>query len=251
MKSFKWGFLFYLGCLGVLLGSLVLQKHLSAIMIISVTCAVMMFVGGTRILYLCSLAGIGVAGVAAYVLKQGYAMTRIKVWLDPFSDFRGAGWQASQSWMAISSGGLWGMGLGQGRQKHLFLPEPANDFIFSVICEELGFVGAMLVLLVFAFFIIRGYIIAIKAADKFGTLIATGITTHIGLQIVMNIFVVSGIMPVTGISLPFFSYGGTSLVVLMCEVGVLLNISRFKALLPEDKLENKISHRTKSGFTEE
>ena len=143
------------------------------------------------------------------------------------------------------------MGLGQGRQKHLFLPEPANDFIFSVICEELGFVGAMLVLLVFAFFIIRGYIIAIKAADKFGRLIATGITTHIGLQIVMNIFVVSGIMPVTGISLPFFSYGGTSLVVLMCEVGVLLNISRFKALLPEDKLENKISHRTKSGFTEE
>ena len=251
MKSFKWGFLFYLGCLGVLLGSLVLQKHLSAIMIISVTCAVMMFVGGTRILYLCSLAGIGVAGVAAYVLKQGYAMTRIKVWLDPFSEFRGAGWQAAQSWMAISSGGLWGMGLGQGRQKHLFLPEPANDFIFSVICEELGFVGAMLVLLVFAFFIIRGYIIAIKAADKFGTLIATGITTHIGLQIVMNIFVVSGIMPVTGISLPFFSYGGTSLVVLMCEVGVLLNISRFKALLPEDKLENKISHRTKSGFTEE
>ncbi|MBR4878357.1 MAG: putative lipid II flippase FtsW [Clostridia bacterium] len=235
MKTFGWGFCFYLGCLGVLLGSLVLQKHLSAIMIISVTCGIMMYVGGTQFIYLLGLVGLGVAGVAAYVLKNPYAMSRINVWLDPFSDFRGAGWQASQSWMAISSGGLWGMGLGQGRQKHLFLPEPANDFIFSVICEELGFVGAMLVLMVFAFFIIRGFVIAIKAADKFGTLIATGITTHIGLQIIMNIFVVSGIMPVTGISLPFFSYGGTSLVVLLCEVGVLLNISRFKAQLKEDE----------------
>ncbi|MBE6988854.1 MAG: putative lipid II flippase FtsW [Ruminococcaceae bacterium] len=251
MKTFRWGFLFYLGCLGVLLGSLVLQKHLSAIMIISITCGIMMFVGGTRFVYLVTLVGIGVTGAVAYILKNTYAMARIKVWLDPFSDFRGAGWQASQSWMAISSGGLWGMGLGQGRQKHLFLPEPANDFIFAVICEELGFVGAMLVLIVFAFFIIRGYVIAIKAADKFGTLIATGITTHIALQIIMNICVVSGLMPVTGISLPFFSYGGTSLVVLLCEVGVLLNISRFKAVLPDEEVKKPKHSAVNGGLMEE
>lgn len=235
MKTFKWGFLFYLLCLGVLLGSLVLQKHLSAIMIISITAGVMMFIGGTRIVYLVGLVGLGITGAVAYILKNPYAMNRITVWLDPFSDFKGDGWQASQSWMAISSGGIWGMGLGQGRQKHLFLPEPANDFIFAVVCEELGLVGAVLVLLVFMAFIVRGYIIAVKAADKFGTLVAAGITTHIALQIIMNICVVSGLMPVTGISLPFFSYGGTSLIMLLCEVGVVLNISRYKAVIKEDE----------------
>ena len=226
MKSFGHGFLFYMMCIGLLAGLLLLQKHLSAIIIVGVTGAVMMFVGGTRIFYLFTLAGMGIAGAVAYITTQEYAMHRVKVWLDPFIDFKGKGWQGAQSLMAIGSGGLFGLGLGQGRQKHLYLPEPANDFIFAVICEELGFVGAMLILIVFAAFIIRGYYIAIRAADKFGSLLAVGIITQIGFQIVFNICVVSGLVPVTGVSLPFFSSGGTSLLMILGEVGILLNISR-------------------------
>ncbi len=237
MKTFKWGFCLYMAILASFVATLVLQKHLSAIVILSVTAGMMMFVAGTRVLYLATLVIMGVAGGVGYILMNPYAMARVKVWLDPFSEFRGSGWQASQSWIAIGSGGLWGLGLGQGRQKYLYLPEPANDFIFSVACEELGFIGALFILLIFAVFIIKGYFVAVKARDKFGTLLATGITTQIAVQVIMNICVVSGIIPVTGVSLPFFSHGGTSLMMLLGEVGILLSISRQQT--EEEELEEQ------------
>lgn len=227
MKTFTSGFLFYMMVLGMTAGLLVLQKHLSAIAIICFVGGVMMFVGGTRILYLAGLAGIGAAGAVAYASASEYVIPRLKVWIDPFIDFSNIGWQGAQSFMAIGSGGLWGLGLGQSRQKHLFLPEPYNDFIFSVVCEELGFIGAFLILLVFAAFIIRGYYIAMHAPDKFATLLAVGITTQIGFQTIFNICVCCGLLPVTGVSLPFFSYGGTALLMLLGEVGILLSISRY------------------------
>ena len=153
-------------------------------------------------------------------------MARVKVWLDPFSDFRGNGWQGAQSLMSVGSGGVWGLGLGQGRQKHLFLPEPENDFIFAVICEELGMVGAVLIMLVFAALILRGYQIALRAPDRFGTLLAAGITTQLAVQTIFNMCVVTGLVPVTGAALPFFSYGGTSLLMLLGEAGIVLGVSR-------------------------
>lgn len=129
--------------------------------------------------------------------------------------------------MAIGSGGFWGLGLGQGRQKHLFLPEPANDFIFSVVCEELGMVGAVLIMIVFAALIVRGFQIALRAPDRFGTLLVAGITTQIAVQTIFNMGVVTGLLPVTGAALPFFSYGGTSLLMLLGEVGIILGVSRY------------------------
>lgn len=235
MKKFGRGFVYYLVALGAVVATLVLQKHLSAIVIMGMTAGIMMFVGGTRFIYLMVLVGTGIAGALTYIAVFPYAKARIDVWLDPFSQFKTAGWQASQSWIAIGSGGLWGLGLGQSRQKHLFLPEPANDFIFSVVCEELGFIGAMLVLIIFAAFIIRGYYIAMRARDKFGSLLAVGITTQIAIQVIFNICVVSGITPVTGVSLPFFSFGGSSLLMLLGEVGVLLSVSRYLKESTEDE----------------
>jgi cell division protein FtsW len=139
---------------------------------------------------------------------------------------QGRGWQGSQAQIAVGSGGFWGLGLGQSRQKHLYLPEPANDFIFAVMCEEFGFLITSMIVIVFALLIWRGYYIASHAGDRFGTLLAAGITTQIAVQVIINLFVVTGIFPVTGASLPFFSYGGTSLVMLLGEVGVLLSVSR-------------------------
>ena len=173
--------------------------------------------------------GTGLAAGAAlvYLMSQNsHSSSRLEVWLDPFSDFLGAGWQAAQSFIAIGSGGVWGLGLGQGRQKHLFLPEPANDFIFSVICEELGFVGATLIILTFAALVWRGFYIARHASDRFGALLVVGVTMQIAFQAIVNLFVVCGLFPVTGASLPFFSSGGTALALLLCEVGVVLSVSR-------------------------
>lgn len=226
MKTFKFGIMPFLALLGVISGLLYLEPHLSATVIIVVTGMVIIFVGGASIMHLIGLGGLAAAGGVAFILEKPYAMTRIKVWLDPFIDPLDKGWQAVQSFIAIGSGGFWGIGLGQSRQKHLYLPEPANDFIFSVVCEELGFIGAILILSVFAALILRGYWIAMRARDRFGCLIAVGVTTQIAVQTTVNIFVVSGLMPVTGAALPFFSYGGTSLIILLAEVGLILGVSR-------------------------
>ena len=157
---------------------------------------------------------------------MGYAQGRLSVWLDPFVDPQGLGYQSIQSLYAIGSGGLFGLGFGNSRQKYLYLPEAHNDFIYAIVCEELGFIGAMIVMLLFVMLIIRGYWIAMHAPDKFGSLLVVGITTQVALQVFINIGVVTGVLPVTGAALPFFSYGGTSLLVLLAEMGVVLSVSR-------------------------
>ena len=158
---------------------------------------------------------------------QGFGKRcRIALWHDPWSDFRGDGWQLAQSLIAIGSGGLLGVGLGKSRQKFMFLPEEHNDFIFAVVCEELGYIGAGLILILFAVLVVRGYWIAIKARDRYGALLAVGVTTQIGLQAMLNIAVVTGFLPTTGIALPFFSYGGTALMIQLFEVGIVLSVSR-------------------------
>jgi len=228
MKTFKYGLAPFIGVIGIIAGLLFLQPHLSATIIIFGISLVIIFMGGANLFWIAGGGVAGAAAVAVYIATQGYANNRIRGWIDPFDPavFKIEGWQGAQSLMAIGSGGMWGLGLGQSRQKHLYLPEPANDFIFPVICEELGFVGAGLIIVLFAVLICRGYYIAFHAEDRFGTLLAAGITTQIAIQVVLNLFVVTGIIPVTGVSLPFFSYGGTSLLMLLGEVGILLNISR-------------------------
>lgn len=216
----------------------IFQNHFSATMIICVVTVVQMFVAGTTIknfLITGLMGGVGLAlalAVKAGVAppkeeqEQGFRATRIQTWLNPFADPTGDGWQIIQSWYAIASGGLFGVGLGESKQKYLYLPEPQNDFIFAVLAEELGFFGCMVVIILFAIFIWRGIVIALKARDNFGTLIAIGIVTLIGLQAIINIAVVTGTIPVTGMPLPFFSYGGTAILTNLCAVGILLNISR-------------------------
>ena len=215
----------------------ILQNHFSATMIICVVTVVQMFVAGTTIKNFLITAGIAspfVCGFLAYKMggsttsgeDKNFRATRIQTWLNPFADPTGDGWQIIQSLYAIGSGGLFGVGLGEGKQKYLYLPEPQNDFIFAVLAEELGFFGCMVVIILFTIFIWRGMVIALKARDNFGTLIAIGIVTLIGLQAIINIAVVTGTIPVTGMPLPFFSYGGTAILTNLCAVGVLLNISR-------------------------
>ena len=211
----------------------VFQDHLSASIVIIAIVSVMMVIAGTRLRDFFTL-GLGAAGagVGALVLmaqltgKGNFRFDRITSFLDPWADQTGDGWQIIQSLYAIGSGGLFGAGLGQSKQKYLYLPFPHNDFIFSVLAEELGFVGCAVVILLFAIFIWRGILIAMKAPDMFGSMLAIGITTLIGIQVIINIAVVTNSMPVTGMPLPFFSYGGTALIILLCSVGVLLNISR-------------------------
>ena len=167
-----------------------------------------------------------------------YVSTRITTWLDPWSNLRGDGYQIVQSIYAISSGGLFGLGLGNSRQKYLYLPEEHNDFIFAVVCEELGFVGATLILLLFALLICRGYWIAFHCHDRYSFLVAAGISTLLAMQVILNVAVVTNTIPCTGISLPFFSYGGTALLIQLAEMGILLNISRQASRLRDKPKED-------------
>ena len=206
---------------------LMFEPHFSASIVILATCCMMMIMAGCKFWQFVSCgATIGVPAIIALVMMEGYRITRITTFLDPWSDKTGAGWQVVNSLYAIGSGGLFGLGLGESNQKYLYLPEPQNDFIFSVLAEELGFVGCVFVIVLFAILIWRAVLIAMKAPDMFGSLIAVGITTLIAVQVIINIAVVTSSMPATGMPLPFFSYGGTSLFILLCEIGVLLNISR-------------------------
>ena len=169
---------------------------------------------------------VGIPLLVVIVKSASYRLERVTTFLDPWSNRTDEGWQVIQSLYAIGSGGLFGSGLGEGKQKYLYLPEPHNDFIFSVLAEELGFIGCAVVIILFAILIWRGILVAMKAPDMFGSLIAIGITALIGIQVIINIAVVSSSMPATGMPLPFFSYGGTALFIILCEVGILLNISR-------------------------
>ncbi len=212
---------------------ILLQDHLSASVVIVGVISVMMLVAGTKLIYFITMGGaLGVAGATGLAVmakltgKGAFRLARLAIFLDPWKDKTGDGWQIIQSLYAIGSGGLFGVGLGESKQKYLYISEPHNDFIFAVLAEELGFVGCVAVIILFAIFIWRGILIAMRAPDTFGGLLAVGITSLIGIQAVINIAVVTASMPVTGVALPFFSYGGTSLVILLCCVGVLLNISR-------------------------
>lgn len=216
----------YLGILGIVAILLALQPHLSATIIIAGIGMCILFVAGMRLVYIPVFLGLSVPAGIWYVLNNEYARDRIDSWLDPFIDLHDTGWQAANSHIAIGSGGFWGLGLGQGRQKHLFLPEPQNDFVFSAWCEEMGFVGAVLVIIMFTLLVFRAFYIARQAPDRLSCLIATGIAAKLAIQTLLNLFVVTGLFPVTGASLPFFSYGGTALLIQFGEMGILLNISR-------------------------
>lgn len=210
------------------------QNHLSASLIIAMIACIMMIVAGARMLhFICSgaLAGGVLGAYLVYKINSGgsesnFRIDRIVSFLDPWADATDTGWQVVQSLYAIGSGGLFGTGLGGSKQKYLYISEPQNDFIFSIVAEELGFIGCVIIIALFAIFIWRGILIAMKAPDNFGALLATGITSLVAVQTILNIAVVTSSMPNTGIPLPFFSYGGTALFILLCSVGVLLNISR-------------------------
>ena len=231
METFKYGIRPYLLLLAFYAVLMLLEPHLSGTILIVGTGVVLMIVGGINKKW--AIGGIGaVAAVGfAYVklVETGvisYGASRIEMWKNPFIDPLKAGYQLSQSLITIGSGGLTGVGLGKSRQKFLYLPEEHNDFIFAVVCEELGLIGATLVMLVFALLILRGFWIALQARDRFGALLVVGIMTQIGLQTFFNIAVVSGLVPTTGISLPFFSYGGTALALQLFEMGIVLSVSR-------------------------
>lgn len=220
------GLLPYIAAMSVYIFLLYKEPHMSAALIIVVIGFSILFIGGMRLWYFIPIGVIGVIGGIFSYFTLNHIQERINIFLNPFLDAQNTGYQAVQSLIAIGSGGLFGLGLGQSRQKFMYLPEPMNDFIFSVICEELGFIGASLFLVMFAYFIYRGYSIARRAEDRFGALLAVGITTQFAFQILLNLAVVSGLFPVTGVSLPLFSYGGTALVMQLLEIGILLNISR-------------------------
>ena len=230
MKTFSTGVLPFGLVLGAVAVLMLLEPHLSGTVLILGIGAVLMFVGGTGLRWFGIAAALGVGAVAAAVVLLPdlvpYAASRLASWQDPFADPLGEGHQTIQSLYAIASGGLVGLGLGNSGQKYLGVPEPQNDFIFSILCEELGFAGAALVILLFLALFLRGMSIAVRARDKFGALLVVGFVTQVILQAVLNIAVVTNTIPNTGISLPFFSSGGTSLMMLLGEMGIVLSVSR-------------------------
>lgn len=227
MRSLRYGILPYALILIVVAALMMLEPHLSGTVLILGTGAVLMLVGGISWTWVgTALAGVVTVGWMFMTGIIPYGQSRIAMWHDPWLDPQGDGYQLVQSLRSIGSGGLWGVGLGKSRQKFLFLPEEHNDFIFAIVCEELGFIGAGIIMLLFAALILRGYWIAIHARDRFGSLLVVGVTTLIALQTFLNIGVVTGLLPTTGISLPFFSYGGTALSIQLASMGVVLSVSR-------------------------
>ena len=227
-KEFRCGVLGFGGALLGILIPLALEKHLSAIMLMGMVAVVMMFVAGTNPKWLLAGAAGAAVFVVIYITFMGYAGDRVTAWLHPEEDPGDTGYQILQSLYAIGSGGLFGMGLGKSRQKYLYLPFQYNDYIFAIICEELGLVGAVLIILLFGALILRGYWIALRAPDRFSTVLAAGLITLIAVQTVLNLGVVTNLLPSTGIALPFFSYGGTALAVNLGEMGIILSISRYR-----------------------
>lgn len=233
-RQFRYGVLgFGLALMGILV-PLALEKHLSAIMLMGMVAVVMMFVAGTSPKWLLAGAGGAAVFLVVYVSLMGYAGDRITAWLHPELDPGDTGYQILQSLYAIGSGGLFGLGYGKSRQKYLYLPFQYNDYIFAVICEELGFVGALGIMALFAMLILRGYWIAMRARSRFSTVLAAGLTTLIAVQTVLNLCVVTNLLPSTGIALPFFSYGGTALAVNLGEMGIVLSISRERNEIKRD-----------------
>ena len=227
-RTFRYGVLGF-GCalLGILV-PLALEKHLSAIMLMGMVAVVMMYVAGTHPKWLLAGAAAAALFVVVYVSFMGYAGDRITAWRYPEQDPGDTGYQILQSLYAIGSGGLFGLGFGKSRQKYLYLPFQYNDYIFAIVCEELGLVGAVAIMALFAALILRGYRIALRGRDRFSTVLAAGLVTLIAVQTILNLGVVTNLLPSTGIALPFFSYGGTALAVNLGEMGVVLSISRYQ-----------------------
>ena len=226
--NFRFGVLGFGAALAGILIPLVLERHLSAMMLMGMVAVVMMYIAGTNPRWI--LAGIGGAVIflLVYITLMGYAGDRISAWLHPEQDPGDTGYQILQSLYAIGSGGLFGLGLGKSRQKYLYLPFQYNDYIFAIICEELGLVGAGMIIILFSLLILRGYWIALRAPDRFSMVLAAGLVTLIAVQTALNLMVVTNLLPSTGIALPFFSYGGTALAVNLGEMGIILQISRHR-----------------------
>lgn len=230
MRTFKYGICFPLGIIAVFCGLIYLEHHMSCTILMFLIGATLMFVGGSD----WKLFAFGAAVLALVIfmvvtfpeLLESYAGDRIRAWLDKDFSPTDLRWQTNNSLYAIGSGGLFGVGLGNSKQKYLYVSEPQNDFIFSIVCEELGFIGAAVIIVLFAALVIRGFVIASRCHDKFGALIVIGIVAQIGIQVILNIMVVTDTIPNTGIALPFFSYGGTAMMMLLFEIGVVLSISR-------------------------
>lgn len=230
LGKYGMGFIKHIAFLAPIIVLLLLEPHFSSSVVIIGICSIMMIVAGCKFWHFLATGGtFGVPAIVALVMLEPYRLKRVVTFLDPWKDITGDGWQVVQSLYAIGSGGLFGVGLGDSKQKYLYIPEPHNDFIFSILGEELGFIGCAVVLILFAIFIWRGILIAMRAPDMFGSLLAVGITALVGIQVIINVAVVTSSMPATGMPLPFFSYGGTALFMLLCEMGVLLNISRAAA----------------------
>lgn len=226
MRTFRYGILPFGLILVIIVALLVLEPHFSASIIIIAVGGSMLFLGGVRLGWFAAAFGVVGAALGVLLMFFPYASSRINTWRDPFSSSSDEGYQIVQSLYSIGSGGLRGLGLGGSRQKFLYLPEEHNDFIFSVVCEELGFIGASLILILFALLILRGYRIALHMPDRFSFLVCAGITTLLAIQVFLNVAVVTNLVPCTGISLPFFSYGGTALLIELFEMGIILSASR-------------------------
>ncbi|KOP82045.1 stage V sporulation protein E [Cytobacillus solani] len=227
ITSFKKGLVPSLGLVFLAFGLIMLQPDLGTGTVMVGTCIVMIFIAGARIRHFVILGLIGLSGFVGLVLSAPYRMKRITSFLDPWEDPLGSGFQIIQSLYAIGPGGLFGLGLGQSRQKFFYLPEPQTDFIFAILSEELGFIGGSFVIILFALLLWRGIRIALGAPDLYGSFLAVGVVAMVAIQVMINIGVVTGLMPVTGITLPFLSYGGSSLTLMLMAIGVLLNISRY------------------------
>lgn len=223
---FKKGLVPSLGIVCLAFGLIMLQPDLGTGTVLLGTSLLMIFIAGARLKHLLGLACLGLLGFAGLIIAAPYRIKRITAFIDPWQDPLGAGYQLIQSLYAIGPGGIMGLGIGMSRQKFLYLPEPYNDFIFSIIAEELGFIGGAIILLLFLLLLWRGMKVAITAPDLFGSLLAVGIVGMLAIQVIINIGVVTGLFPVTGITLPFLSYGGSSLTLMLTGIGVLLNISR-------------------------
>ncbi len=232
MDNFKTGVLVPLILVVAFCALLVLEPHYSCTIIIIMLAAIMLFLGGVKIRYFIFMAGLlGVAIIVVnFTVGFNYFAERLGGWgntleFESYQQWQDT-WQTRNSLYAIGSGGIWGLGLGQSRQKYLYLPEPQNDFVFSIVCEELGFVGSTIIILLFAILVWRGITVSMRAEDLFGRILGTGIMAQIGLQVILNLFVITDSLPNTGISLPFFSYGGTSILMLLFQMGIVLSISR-------------------------
>ncbi len=246
MKQLRYGFWPFVIVLAPVLGLMLLQRHLSGLVIIALIAGTMMFIGGSRFRWFATIIGIAAVGLGLLTVfvgfgtMFGYVEPRLEAWLDPLSgSIQGTKWQTAQGLFAIGSGGLFGVGLGNSTQKHLYVSEPQNDMIFSIVCEELGFVGAVVIILLFILLVYSGFSIAMRAPDKFGCMLAIGLTSQVGWQALLNIAVVTNSIPNTGISLPFFSAGGSALTMLLAQMGVILNISRYCRKSGEPEEEEK------------